>query len=145
MRADMRANPACAAGRLIALAFGAACAFASSDVAAQQRTPPELASGWASKRPVESRTFMVGAANPLAAHDGEARRIDKRIRTLVVTHKPAPRLLLGGFIDMHGDEADESLGSLPEVARSAMAHPPPQECPRLPHDMVCRQQRAGAL
>ena len=40
--------------------------------AAAQPQPPEGASGWTAKRVVESRRFMIAAANPLAVRAGYA-------------------------------------------------------------------------
>ena len=49
---------------------GAALAYAITAGAALPDPAPERPSGWTEKRPVESRHFMVAAANPLAVDAG---------------------------------------------------------------------------
>jgi len=70
MRADMRVT-FYAGWRPISFAAATFVACACAAAAAQTPAPPELPSGWVAKRPVESRTFMVIAANPLAAQAGD--------------------------------------------------------------------------
>ena len=55
-------------GQLRSLVVVLACLAAASAVAQDQA--PERPSGWTDKRPVESRRFMVAAANPLAVEAG---------------------------------------------------------------------------
>src|SRR2546430_11546797 len=55
-------------GQVRSLVVALAC-LAAVGAAAQDRAP-ERPSGWTDKRPVESRRFMVAAANPLAVDAG---------------------------------------------------------------------------
>src|SRR5690349_5766926 len=62
-------SPSPTIARLVCVVIPALFALSIGAVCAQDR-PPEHPSGWTDKRPVQSRHFMVAAANPLAVEAG---------------------------------------------------------------------------